>query len=79
MKTYEAILGEVADTVAKRDGKTPEEIAKKYGLAAQEGHFRDAVCQILADEKPKDRKKFLDKYPELRRYYPLRIRTMNKQ
>ena len=70
---YELVLDRMLRSIEKRDGRSPQLLADKYGAAIEEGKYREAICQILADEPFGNRIKFLLLYPELILPYLIRI------
>jgi hypothetical protein len=73
-RKFEQILDSTLRAIEKRDGRSPQLIADACREAVEEGKYREAICQILADERFACRLKFLLLYPELIVPYFTRIK-----
>ena len=73
-RKYELILDRMLRTIERRDGRSPQSLADAYGEKADEGKYREAICQILTGETLGRRFRLIVLYPELLFPYLLRIR-----
>ena len=73
-RKYELILDRMLRAIERRDGRSPKNLADAYGENAEEGKYREAVCQILTGETLGRRLRLFVLYPGLLFPYLLRIR-----
>jgi hypothetical protein len=73
-RIYELILDRMLRSIERRDGRSPQSVADVCGDKAEEGKYREAICQILTCETLGRRFRLFVLYPELLPPYLLRIR-----
>jgi len=72
---YALVLDRMLRSIEKRDSRSPQLLADTDEAAVEEGKYREAICQILAEESFSHRLKLLMLYPELIPPYLFRIRS----
>jgi hypothetical protein len=74
-RRFQRRLDSTLQAIEGRDGRSQQLIADSNGDAAQEGMYREAICQILANERFSRRFRFLLLYPEIIVPYFVRIKN----
>jgi Mg/Co/Ni transporter MgtE len=73
------VLGTLLKSLEKRDGKEKiEQLQSKIKKVVIGSMYREAICQMISQERPQERKKFLMLYPEYIVPYMLRIKGQEK-
>ena len=71
---HKKILDSMLQSIEKRDGRKPQNVADEHATEVNEGMYREATLQIIASEPFKNKFRLLILYPELIIPYFFRIR-----